>query len=33
MKFFGDKLKNLDPKKMTVIQLAKVSEGQEMMEI
>lgn len=33
MKYFGDKLKNLDSKKMTVIQMAKPAEGQEMMDI
>jgi hypothetical protein len=32
-KFFGDKLKNLDPKKMAIVQQAKQSEGQEMMDI
>lgn len=33
MKYFGDKLKNLDPKKLSVIQLAKPSEGQELAEM
>ena len=33
MKYFGDKLKNLDSKKMSVIQMAKPAEGLEMMDI
>jgi hypothetical protein len=33
MKYFGDKLKNLDSKKITVIQMAKPAEGLEMMDI
>ena len=32
-KFFGDKLKNLDSKKMAIVQQAKQSESQEMMDI
>lgn len=30
MKFFGDKLKNIDPKKFTIIQSVKVNENNEM---
>jgi hypothetical protein len=30
MKYFGDKLKQLDPKKMSAIQLSKAGDEQEM---
>lgn len=33
MKFFGDRLKNMDAKKMSVIMLSKSSEAQEPMDI
>lgn len=33
MKFFGDRLKNMDAKKMSVIMLSKSSEAHEPMDI